>query len=333
MSTLASLKKGSSLEKLTKALQQTNQKSGKDDRYWQPEVDKSGNGFAIIRFLDSPAVDGDDGMPWVQMFSHGFQGPGGWYIENSLTTIGKEDPVSEYNSKLWKTEVEANKEIARKQKRRLSYISNILVIKDSAHPENEGKIFLFSYGKKIFDKIKSKIDPTDEEKGLAEKEGIELTAVNVFSFWEGYNFKLKIRQVEGYRNYDLSSFDDKPSAIAKSDAEIEKIWKAAYSLKALLAPEQFKSYEVLEARLNKVLGLAGETPVSKAPLQTKAVEETDDTPPFEPTPNPQSAKTVQPKAEVKKPAPKADKPKVEVPAEDEEDNAMLSMFKNLAEQE
>lgn len=320
---LSQLKKNSSLEKLTKALQKTNTSFSNDEREWKPEVDKAGNGFAIIRFLDAPEVDGEDGMPWVQIFNHGFQGPGGWYIENSLTTLGQKDPVSEYNSKLWKTEIEANKEIARKQKRRLNYYSNILVVKDPAHPENEGKVFLYGYGKKIFDKIKYKIDPTEEEKGLAEKEGITLKPVNVFSFWEGHNFKLKIRQVKGYRNYDTSEFEETPTPVAQTDKEIEAIWKKAYSLKDLVAPDKFKSYAELETKLNKVLGLTGEAPVQapaqakkQEPVKQKAVDE-DSTPPWDEAPA---------KAEVKKATPK----KVEAPVDDDEQDAMLSMFKNLA---
>ena len=239
------LKKNDSLDKLTKALADT-QKGKGDDRFWQPVVDNAGNGYAIIRFLDAPAVDGDDGLPFVQYWSHGFQGPGGWYIENSLTTLGQDDPVSEYNSKLWNSGSEANKKIASAQKRQLNYVSNILVVSDSAKPENEGKVFLYRYGKKIFDKIKEKLEPQfpDEPK------------MNPFNFWEGANFKLKIRKVEGYRNYDKSEFDA-PSAVAKTDAEIEKIWKSEYSLKEFLDPKNYKSYDVLKSRLDKVLGLDG----------------------------------------------------------------------------
>ncbi len=156
---LSSLKnKSSSLDKLKKAVEQSSAGNGGgknvDERFWQPEVDAAGNGYAVVRFLDTPAVDGEDGLPWVQIWSHGFQGPGGWYIENSLTTLGKTDPVSEYNTVLWNSGIEANKEIARKQKRKLTYIANVLVISDAKRPQNEGKVFLFKFGKKIFDKIK-----------------------------------------------------------------------------------------------------------------------------------------------------------------------------------
>jgi hypothetical protein len=238
MSNLSALKKNSSLGKLARALETNTKNSGskEDERLWQPEVDSAGNGYAVIRFLDAPAVDGEDAMPWVQVFSHGFQGPGGWYIENSLTTLGQKDPVSEYNTQLWNSGIEANKEIARKQKRRLTYISNVLVIKDTANPANEGKVFLYKYGKKI-------------------------------SFWEGANFKLKIRKVEGYRNYDKSEFDTPSPLFEGDDEKIEKVWKAEYSLKEFLDPKHFKSYDELKSKLDRVLGLDG---VAAARVKAKA---------------------------------------------------------------
>lgn len=259
MSNLSALKKNSSLGKLARALETTTKNSGSkdDERLWQPEVDSAGNGYAVIRFLDAPAVDGEDGMPWVQVFSHGFQGPGGWYIENSLTTLGQKDPVSEYNTQLWNSGIEANKEIARKQKRRLTYVSNVLVIKDTANPANEGKVFLYKYGKKIFDKIKEKIEPQFEDE----------KAVNPFSFWEGANFKLKIRKVEGYRNYDKSEFDNPSPLFEGDDEKIEKVWKAEYSLKEFLDPKNFKSYDELKSKLDRVLGLDG---VAAARVKAKA---------------------------------------------------------------
>jgi len=245
-----SLKAKSSTDKLTKALESMSKgQSGgnsKDDRFWSPEVDKAGNGYAVIRFLDSPQVDGEDGMPWVQVFNHGFQGPGGWLIENCLTSINQKCPVCEHNSSLWNSGVEANKEVARKQKRKLSYIANILVVKDAAHPENEGKVFLFKFGKKIFDKIKEKLEPQFEDE----------KSVNPFNFWQGANFKLKIRNVEGYRNYDKSEFDVL-SAVDEDDDKIEKIWKSEYSLKEFLNPKEFKSYDDLKTKLERVLNLAG----------------------------------------------------------------------------
>ena len=267
----ANLKKNNSLEKLTRAMDQG--KSGgtlkkEDDRFWVPEVDKAGNGFAVIRFLDAPEADGEDGLPWAQVFSHGFQGPGGWYIENSLTTIGKADPVSEYNTQLWNSGIEANKEIARKQKRKLTYYANILVVTDSKRPENEGKVFLYKFGKKIYDKIQEKLSPQfDGEK-----------PVNPFDLWKGCNLKLKIRNVMGYRNYDASEWEPQ-SPIADSDAEIEKIWKKGHSLKAFVGADQFKSYDELKAKLNKVLGAGGVAGAVAA--KTKKIEEDDDSTPFE----------------------------------------------------
>ena len=244
-----------SLKKAMETPSSTAEAGSKDDtRFWQPEVDKAGNGMAVIRFLPAPAADGDDALPWVRVFNHGFQGPGGWYIENSLTTLNQKDPVSEYNSILWNSGIEANKEIARKQKRRLTYISNVLIVSDPKHPENEGQIKLYKFGKKIFDKISEAMNP----------EFADETPLNPFDFWEGANFKIKIRQVEGYRNYDKSEFDS-PSALSDDDAKLEELWKKEYSLKEFLDPKQFKSYDALKAKLDKVLGLDG-----VAPVKTKA---------------------------------------------------------------
>jgi len=259
-----------SLEKLTKAIQDTTQPaesgSKEDTRFWQPEVDKAGNGMAIIRFLPGPSVDGDDGLPWVRVFNHGFQGPGGWYIENSLTTLGQKDPVSEYNSTLWNSGIEANKEIARKQKRRLTYISNILVVSDPKHPENEGQIKLYKYGKKIFDKINETMNPEfPDEK-----------PVNPFDFWEGANFKLKIRQVEGYRNYDKSEFESPAPLFDGDDDKLEALWKKEYSLKEFLEPKHFKSYDVLKAKLDKVLGFDGESPIARTKAEDVKLKTYDD---------------------------------------------------------
>jgi hypothetical protein len=258
MSTFASLKKSSgSIDKLARELEKLNTpatNSSEDTRFWKPELDKAGNGFATIRFLAAPAVDGDEALPWVRIFDHGFQGPGGWYIENSLTTIGQKDPASEYNSILWNSGIEANKEIARKQKRRMKYISNILVVSDPKNPDNEGKVFLFKYGKKIFDKITEAMNPQFEDE----------KAVNPFDFWAGANFKLKIRKFEGYPNYDKSEFD-KPSALYDGDdAKLEKLWKSEYSLKDFLDPKHFKSYDELKTKLNRVLGLDGAPAASKS---------------------------------------------------------------------
>ena len=226
-----------------------------DTRFWQPTVDKAGNGMAVVRFLPAPSVDGEDAIPWVRVFSHGFQGPGGWYIENSLTTLNQKDPVSEYNTTLWNSGIEANKEIARKQKRRLNYIANVYVISDPSNPENEGQIKLFKFGKKIFDKITEAMNP----------EFADETPVNPFDMWEGANFKLKIRNVEGYRNYDKSEFSEKSALLDGDDAKLEALWKQEHSLKEFLDPKHFKPYDVLKARLDKVLGFEGEAaPRTKA---------------------------------------------------------------------
>ena len=257
MSDFSKLKRNSnSFEKLTKAIESTstNAEAGSkdDDRFWQPEVDKAGNGMAVIRFLPAPAVDGDEALPWVRYWNHGFQGPGGWYIENSLTTLNQKDPVSEYNSVLWNSGIEANKEIARKQKRRLTYIANILIVSDPKHPENEGQIKLYKFGKKIFDKISEAMNP----------EFADETPLNPFDFWAGANFKIKIRQVEGYRNYDKSEFDKPSELLDGDDKKLEALWKKEYSLKEFVDPSQFKSYDVLKAKLDKVLGLDGVAPVT-----------------------------------------------------------------------
>ena len=245
----SNLKKSSSnLDKLSKAIEQLNtSQGGRDadtDNFWRPETDKVGNGYAVVRFLPAPAVDGDEGLPWVKMYNHGFQGPGGWYIENSLTTINLPDPVGEYNTQLWNSGMEANKEIARKQKRRLHYVSNVYVVKDPKHPENEGKTFLFRYGKKIMEKITTAMNPQFEDDA----------AVDPFDLWTGANFKLKIRKVDGYQNYDLSEFDSS-APLKDSDDELETVWKSEHSLKDVIDPKNFKSYDELKTKLDKVLGV------------------------------------------------------------------------------
>lgn len=252
MSSFANLKRNSSsnLDKLSKAVESMS--SGSTDmsqeNYWKCDLDKTGNGYAIIRFLPTPPTDGDEGLPWVKYYDHGFQGPGGWYIEKSLTspTINKPDPVSEYNSTLWETGIEANKEIARKQKRRLHYVSNIYVVKDSKHPENEGKVFLFQFGKKIFEKITQAMKPQFEDD----------KPIDPFDLWSGSNFKLKVRKVDGYQNYDLAEFDS-PAPLSDDDSELETIWNQTYSLKEVVDEKNFKSYDVLKKRLDRVLGLNG----------------------------------------------------------------------------
>jgi len=251
-----------SLDKLNAQLDKITTKSYSDPnegKFWKPTRDKAGNGFAIIRFL--PATSGEE-MPFVRIWDHGFQGPTGqWYIENSLTTLNQDDPVSEYNSKLWNTGLESDKELARKQKRRLKYTANILVIKDSANPENEGKVFLYQFGKKIFDKLNDLMNPSFEDEN----------PVNPFDFWEGANFRLKIRQFEGYPNYDKSEFDA-PAPLFEDDDEIEAVWKQQHSLQELLDPKNFKSYSELKAKLYRVLGLGEDA----GPTAPSAYDDEDD---------------------------------------------------------
>ena len=241
----SNLKKQSSLGSLTSKLvkeveKMNNSGGGGDDRLWKPEMDKTGNGYAVIRFL--PAPDGEE-LPWAKMYSHAFQGPGGWYIENSLTTIGQKDPLGEYNRELWNSGNDADKDTVRKQKRKLSYYANIYVVQDKANPQNEGKVFLYKFGKKIFDKIMEAMQPEYEDE----------TAINPFDFWQGANFKLKLKKVAGYWNYDSSEFD-RPSALLDDDDALEALWKKQYSLTAITAADQFKTYEDLEKRLKMVLG-------------------------------------------------------------------------------
>ena len=243
----ADLKKQSKLSSLTaklvKEVEKMNTNSSGDERLWKLEVDKSGNGYAVIRFL--PAPNGED-LPFVKLYSHAFQGPGGWYIENSLTTLGQKDPVSEYNTTLWNNGTDAGKDLARKQKRKLTYVSNIYVVKDPANPENEGKVFLYKYGKKIFDKLTAAMQPEFEDE----------EAIDPFDFWQGANFKLKAKNVAGYRNYDSSEFAA-VSALLDDDEAMEGIWKQQYSLEEFVAPDQFKSYDDLKKRLGYVLGTKG----------------------------------------------------------------------------
>jgi hypothetical protein len=210
-----------------------------DDRLWKPELDKTGNGYAVLRFLPAPQKEE---MPWARVWSHAFQGPGGWYIENSLTTLGQKDPVSEENTILWNTGVDSDKEIARKRKRKLSYYSNIYVVSDPKHPENEGKVFLFKFGKKIFDKITEAMQPAFEDE----------KPINPFDFWTGANFKLKIRKVDGFWNYDKSEFEA-VSPITTDDEVIKGIWNKQYPLKAFLEAANFKSYDELKEKFNRVV--------------------------------------------------------------------------------
>ena len=302
---LTSLKKnrGSALADLTKKLDEMNgkpQNAPQDERdlLWKPTVDKSGNGYAVIRFL--PAPEGEE-MPFVRIWDHGFQGPGGWFIEKSRTTLGEQDPVSELNSQLWASGREEDKDTVRKQKRRLSFYSNILVIKDPENPSNEGKVFLFKYGKRIFDKVNDLMSPQFEDE----------SPVNPFDFWEGANFRLKIRNVEGYRNYDKSEFDS-PTELADTEEELEAIWKQTNSLASMIDPKNFKSFDELQARLNKVLnlGAAPAAPVAARPAPAPAPAAKEDDVPWDTTPAP-----------------------AEHGSSDASDDDDLSFFKSLAEED
>ena len=298
---LSTLKKTNSLDKLLNAVETENKpqekKSYVDERLWKPVLDKTGNGYAVIRFL--PAVKGED-LPWAKVWNHAFQGPTGqWYIENSLTTLGNNDPVSELNSAYWNSGVESDKEIARRQKRKLQYFSNIYVVSDPKNPENEGKVFLFRFGKKIFDKCMEAMQPAFEDE----------TPVNPFDFWEGANFKLKIRKVDGYWNYDKSEFEA-PSPLFDNDDAIEEVWKQQYALNEFTAPSNFKSYDELKTRLDMVL--AGTTTVGNV---TTLMED-------EPVENTVSVNTVE------EPVPTSST--VTISSTDEEDDTM-DYFQKLAD--
>ena len=232
---------GSLTEKLMKKVEKLNEKGGNsDDRFWKPAVDKAGNGYAVIRFL--PAHSNCE-LPWNQVWSHAFQGPGGWYIENSLTTIGKDDPVGELNRSLWNSGNDADKEIARKQKRKLSYYANVYIVKDAANPENEGQVKLYKFGKKIFDKITAAMQPEFEDED----------PINPFDFWKGANFKLKIKQVAGYWNYDSSEFG-RVEPLMDDDDQLEDIYNKIVDLGEFTSDDKFKTYDALKKRLDAVLG-------------------------------------------------------------------------------
>ena len=256
----------SSIGDLTKKIEQLNKKdSYKDDRFWRPELDKSSNGYAVIRFL--PATEGED-LPWAKYYSHGFKGKGGWYIEKSRTTIGEKDPVSEMNTELWNSGVEKDKDIARERKRRLHYVSNILVVSDPANPQNEGKVFLYKFGKKIFDKIQEAMQPEFDDED----------PINPFDYWAGANFKLKVRKVGGYINYDKSEFESPSELLGGDDGKLEELWKTQHSLQAFVAPDQFKTYDELKKKLQEVVGddiRATESDfVSQKTVEDVVVEET-----------------------------------------------------------
>lgn len=249
MTSFANLKRNSqSFEKLTQAVQAINKPEGgfsEDTRLWYPAVDKNGNGYSVIRFLPPSPQDGDDPLPWVRVFSHGFQGPTGlWLIDNCPTTIGQSCKICENNSVLWNSGIESDKEIARARKRKLSYYANVLIISDPQNPENESQVKIFRFGKKIFDKISEAMTPEFEDE----------KAINPFDFWEGANFKLKIRNVEGYRNYDRSEFAESEPLFGGDDDKLKALWEKEYSLKEFIDPKLFKSNEELQRRFEKVVG-------------------------------------------------------------------------------
>jgi len=305
------LKKQSSLGSLTQKLvkeveKMNNTSGGADERLWKPEMDKTGNGYAVIRFL--PAPEGEE-LPWAKMYSHAFQGPGGWYIENSLTTLGQKDPVSEHNRELWNSGLDSDKDTVRKQKRKLSYYANIYVVQDKANPQNEGKVFLYKFGKKIFDKVMEAMQPEFEDE----------TPINPFDFWQGANFKLKLKKVQGYWNYDSSEFD-RPGPLLEDDDALEALWKKEYSLAALTASDQFKTYEQLDNRLKMVLGQKSRPMVRDESYEDESEGRGSFTPNFE------SSKPPAPVADFNAPdiTPKSSS------SEDEDD--ALSYFQKLAEE-
>ena len=236
--------RGSNISKIIKAAEATNSgetKSYVDDRVWKPTVDKAGNGYAVVRFLPGA----EDSLPFVRYWDHGFKGPTGqWYIENSLTSIGQPDPVGELNSRLWNSGIESDKDRARTQKRRLHYVTNIYVVSDPSAPQNEGKVFLYKFGKKIFDKIFDQMNPAFADE----------TPIDPFDMWEGADFKLKIRNVEGYRNYDKSEFGSAAALLNADEAQLEEVYGKLHDLLEFTNPKNYKSYDDLKSKLMRVLG-------------------------------------------------------------------------------
>tara|TARA_Y100000385_G_scaffold288141_1_gene354008 strand:+ start:552 stop:1442 length:891 start_codon:yes stop_codon:yes gene_type:complete len=237
--------RGTDISQLVKAAEAVGggeKKNYDDERIWKPTVDKAGNGYAVLRFL--PAAEGSE-LPWVRYWDHGFKGPTGlWYIENSLTSIGQPDPVGELNSRLWNSGIESDKETARTQKRRLHYVTNVLVMQDPSAPHNEGKVFLYKFGKKIFDKIMDVMQPSFQDED----------PVNPFDFWEGADFKLKIRNVEGYRNYDKSEFGSGSALYESDETKLEAVYNQLHDLSEFTDPKNYKTYDDLKAKLGRVLG-------------------------------------------------------------------------------
>jgi hypothetical protein len=296
-----------SIDKINqKLLEQSEASKGfaDDVRFWKADLDKSGNGYAVLRFLPAPP---DEDLPWAKSWNHGFQGVGGWYIEECPTTVGKKCPVCEYNSSLWNSGIEANKDIARKQKRRLVYVSNIYVIKDPANSENEGKIHLYKFGKKIFDKVNDLMNPEFEDE----------SPVNPFDLWEGANFRLKIRKVDGYNNFDKSEFDSPSAMLDGDDEKLEELWNKEYLLAEFTDDSKFKEFDELKSRLDRVLNSNSESGIrvetSKPAFPTPMSSEV----PFD------GGQPMNTKKEVP----------VAVTAENEDDDESLSYFQKLANEE
>lgn len=303
----ASLKKNrsASIEKLAAAAQALGGGEGgkqSDDKLWKPTVDKAGNGYAVIRFL--PAAQGED-VPWARFWDHGFQGPTGkWYIEKSLTTLGQPDPVSELNSQLWNSGIESDKDQVRKQKRRQHFAANIYVVSDPGNPANEGKVFVWEFGKKIWEKIMDVMQPQFQDE----------QPMNPFDFWEGADFKLKIRKVEGYRNYDKSEFDSPSEFMDGDDDKLEAVYNQLHALSEYTNPKNFKSYEDLQRKLNAVLGIGGQ---NRTPMQTaESLMEDEDMVAAAPAPKAQASAPIKER-------------KAPVEVDDEDDDAM-SYFSKLA---
>ena len=253
------------LESLSKQVEKLAEKpSYEDERIWKLERDKTGNGYAVIRFL--PAAKDED-VPWVRIWTHGFKGPGGWYIENSLTTLGKDDPVSKANTALWNSGIDSDKNIARERRRKLNYYSNIYIVEDAANPQNEGKVMLFRYGKKIFEKITGVMNPEFKDE----------TPLNPFDLWEGANFKIKMRQVDGFPNYDKSEFTESCPLVG-DEKKLEEVWNQQYSLNEIIEEKNFKNYAELEARFNTVIANSGtEVGTIEESVEEESNEKTDDT--------------------------------------------------------
>jgi len=286
---LSDLKRKSMSEKISElaekidGMDNSKSKYEADERFWKPTLDASGNSSALIRFLPEPI---GESYPFVKIYSHFFKGATGkHYIENSLTTLNQKDPVSEYNTKLWNTGSEADKETARKQKRKLSYYSNILVINDPKNPENNGRVFLYKYGSKIMDKINEAMFPPEDELDPKER-------ILPFCPWGGADFKIIVRSEQGatgkYISYDRSTFTNggKISLFSslgeeEYDAKVDNIWKKCYSLSELVSPNNFKSYDELKAKFEDVIGEGGSVSYSHSkpalpPKKKEVVEDVED---------------------------------------------------------